>query len=481
MEATPLTSQGLDDLGSQDQLRLLDAVDSLRSQGISQLVSLPQIIVCGDQSSGKSSVLEAISGVSFPVKADTGTRFPTELILRRNIVTSVKVSIAPHHSRSDDEKAKLAEFREELGNFGDLPSLIEKANAAMGILPDGKAFSRDILRVEVSGPDRPHLTIVDLPGVIHSENKYQSEGDVQLITNLVKEYMKEPRSVILAVISAKNDYPNQIVLNLARKADPRGLRTLGVITKPDVLKPGSPSERTYLALANNLEVSFHHGWHVLRNRDTDADDWNLAERDAKEEQFFQSSAWTSLQPSQLGIKTLRVRLSKLLLHQIARELPQLNKEILKKLADCKARQAKLGSPRTTAEQQQQYLIQVSLQFQTLLKAAIDGTYNDSFFGSVDSRVAHRKRLRSVIQKANAQFAKELSTNGHFYHIVSELLPGPCSKTIHRDEHVTSIVKMIGLNKGRELPGMFNPLIVTKLFQKQSSPWMDLANQHGRAA
>lgn len=41
--------------------------------------------------------------------------------------------------------------------------------------------------------------------------------------------------------------------------------------------------------------------------------------------------------------------------------------------------------------------------------------------------------------------------------------------------------MIGLNKGRELPGMFNPLIVTKLFQKQSSPWMDLANQHGRAA
>ena len=477
METASLTSQGLDDLGSKDQLRLLDAVDSLRSQGISQHVSLPQIIVCGDQSSGKSSILEAISGVSFPVKANTGTRFPTELILRRNIVTSVKVSIAPHHSRSDHEKTKLGQFRQELGDFSDLPSLIEKASAVMGILPIGKAFSGDILRVEVSGPDRPHLTIVDLPGVIHSENKYQSEADVQLITDLVKEYMKEPGSIILAVISAKNDYPNQIVLNLARKADPQGLRTLGVITKPDTLKSGSPSERTYLALANNLEVSFHHGWHVLRNRDTDTDGCDLAERDAKEEQFFQSSAWASLQPSQLGIEALRARLSKLMLHQIARELPEWNRKILDELADCKEAQAKLGSPRTTAEQQKQYLVRVSTLFQTLVKAAVDGTYKDPFFGSERSRDGQGNRLRAVIQKANADFASDLSTDGNYYHIVSDImepLPSLGHVSIHRD---TYVARIMDLNKGRAIPGMFSPLIKAKLFQKQSSPWMGIANQH----
>lgn len=474
-----LTTQGLDELGSKEQLRLLDAVDSLRSQGISQHVSLPQIIVCGDQSSGKSSVLEAISGVSFPVKADTGTRFPTELILRRTNYINVKVSIVPHHARTDGEKKSLSDYREELESFQDLPGLIENAKAAMGIMTLGKAFSKDILRIEISGPDRPHLTIVDLPGVIHSENKHQSQEDIQLITDVVKEYMKEPRSVILAVISAKNDYPNQIVLNLARKADPKGLRTLGVITKPDFLKSGSPSERTYLSLAKNVEVSFQHGWHVLKNRDTDADEWDLSERNEREKQFFEDSNWSSLQPSQLGIKALRERLSKLLLHQIASELPNLKEEITTKLVSYEEELAKLGNPRSTAHEQRFYLVQVSNKVQILLKAAIDGTYNDPFFGRIDSLVDYRKRIRAVIQKRNSLYAQRLSLEGHYYNVCAFLpdAPGRGGQYILREKYIDKIVDMVERNKGKELPGMFNPLIVTELFQKQSSPWQDITEKH----
>jgi len=65
----------LSKLCSADQLELLNAIDRLRLQGMYNYVSLPQIIVCGDQSSGKSSVLEAISGVSFPVNANLCTRY----------------------------------------------------------------------------------------------------------------------------------------------------------------------------------------------------------------------------------------------------------------------------------------------------------------------------------------------------------------------------------------------------------------------
>ena len=76
-------------------------------------ISLPQIIVCGDQSSGKSSVLEAISGVGFPVKSNLCTRFPTELVLRKHLHVGVRVSIVPHQTRSDVGQRLLGDFYEQ--------------------------------------------------------------------------------------------------------------------------------------------------------------------------------------------------------------------------------------------------------------------------------------------------------------------------------------------------------------------------------
>jgi hypothetical protein len=159
-----LASVPLTKLCSKDQLALLDSIDQLRLQGINNYISLPQIIVCGDQSSGKSSVLEAISGVSFPIKSNLCTRFPTELVLRRTPHISASVSIVPHESRTQSERGALLAFRGELESFDNLPQLVERAKLEMGITAHGRAFAKDILRIEVTGPDHPHLTIVDLPG-----------------------------------------------------------------------------------------------------------------------------------------------------------------------------------------------------------------------------------------------------------------------------------------------------------------------------
>lgn len=193
MVATKLQMEAWSKLCSKDQLDLLDSIDRLRSQGISHYVSLPQIIVCGDQSAGKSSVLEAISGVSFPVKSNVCTRFPTELVLRRTPLVSSSVSIVPHSSRTDSEKASFADFHETLEGFDRLAGVIEDAKAVMGIHTHGKTFSNDLLRIEITGPDRPHLTIVDLPGLIHSATNNQVDGqvdDVDLIKGIVGEYSK---------------------------------------------------------------------------------------------------------------------------------------------------------------------------------------------------------------------------------------------------------------------------------------------------
>jgi GTP-binding protein EngB required for normal cell division len=483
MVMKPFDNAVLDGLCSKDQLDLLDSIDRLRSQGIDHYVSLPQIIVCGDQSSGKSSVLEAISGVSFPVKSNLCTRFPTELVLRKTPIVGVSVSIVPDPSHSEAERASLSNFSETLDDFHALPALIDNAKTAMAIGSFGRAFSKDLLRIEISGPDRPHLTMVDLPGLIHSETKQQSAADVELVQDVVKSYMKEPRSIILAVVSAKNDYANQIVLKLARAADRTGTRTLGVITKPDTLVPGSDSEAMYISLAQNLDVEFRLGWHVLRNTDSETGSWSLVKRDQEERRFFSGGTWTILPDSILGIAPLRERMSKLLLAQIAAELPSLIDEIGLKSTTCRTQLQKLGQPRDTIAEQRLYLLTLGQKCQSLIKAAVDGTYNNDFFGDARTEAGYQKRIRAVVQNLNESFAETMALEGHQNVIIdstNEVSSQPRKSKVDkftRASFLERIETLMKRTRGRELPGTFNPMIISDLFLEQSKPWEALAKSH----
>ena len=119
-------------LQSKDHSELLDIIDLLRSQGVSHYVPLPQIIVCGDQSSGKSSVLEAVSGVRFPTKDKLCTRFATELVLRRGLEAKVTVGITPGEDRDTEEKAARSAFKVPDALVEDFPSLVEAAKDKEG-------------------------------------------------------------------------------------------------------------------------------------------------------------------------------------------------------------------------------------------------------------------------------------------------------------------------------------------------------------
>jgi hypothetical protein len=98
------------------------------------------------------------------------------------------VSIVPSQDASDADRSRLVAFKESLQGLVQFPELIEKAKAVLGISA-GRAFSKHILRVEISGPKMHKLTLVDLPGLIHSKNKQQSLEDVKLISDLVRSYM----------------------------------------------------------------------------------------------------------------------------------------------------------------------------------------------------------------------------------------------------------------------------------------------------
>ncbi len=467
-------------LQSKDHGQLLDVIDLLRSQGISRYVRLPQLIVCGDQSSGKSSVLEAVSGVRFPTKDNLCTRFATELILRRDPATNATVVIIPGTERTDEEKEKLLGFKAPAVRINEFPSLIDAAKEAMGLDSGAKAFSDDVLRVEISGPEQPHLTLVDLPGLIHAENKQQSTRDVQLVSSLVRSYMANIRSIILAVVSAKNDYANQIVTKLARDVDPKGLRTLGIITKPDTLHVGSESEKAFLDLARNKDVVFRLGWHVLKNRDYDSRECSVDERDEKERGFFSYGNWTSLPTKTLGVGALKPRLSTVLKDQIISELPYLIRDVEAGIDDSRSTLMRLGEARGTLQEQQLYLVHVSQSFSSLVKAAVDGVYVHEFFGDAMIPAGFKKRLRAVVQDVLLEFAEDMRREGHSQEIIedgSRRKKASMPKQISRSDFLGGVRELMRRSRGCELPGTFNPLIVGDLFYQQSKPWKRLVERY----
>lgn len=479
-------------LQSKEHRDLLDIIDKLRSQGISQYVDLPQIIVCGDQSAGKSSVLEAISGLSFPTKDNLCTRFATELILRRSSVSAINISIVPGADRSEQEKETLQAFTFSMST--DNPSLdqvVEKAKDAMGLSTPGsnRVFSTDVLRVELSGPKQPHLTMVDLPGLFEAGNRDQSDEDAEMVKSLVLSYMRSPRSIILAVVSAKSDFALQSVTKHARKLDPDGIRTLGLITKPDTLDEGSDSERAYLELAQNKDVKFRLGWHILRNRNFSMRTTSTAERDEAELEFFSKGVWTALNPAHVGISALRPRLSHILRDQILTQLPDVLADVEAGINDCRFRLEKLGASRGTLQEQRQYLLHASHTFHTNNKAAIEGMYNNPFFGTADSEEGYRKRLRAVIQNKLLSFADKMQKKGHSVAIIEDdnqdqgedqgedvngNVGGP--KKMSRSQYADKVKNLMMRSRGCELPGTYNPLIVGELFKKQCEPWETLVHQ-----
>ena len=109
---------------------------------------------------------------------------------------------------------------------------------------------------------------------------------MKLVSSLIRSYIVNTRSIILTVVLVKNDYANQVITKLARDVDLKGVRTLGIITKPDTLRVGSESEKAFLDLAGNKDVVFRLGWYVLRNRDDDSRDTSVKGRDEKEKEFF---------------------------------------------------------------------------------------------------------------------------------------------------------------------------------------------------
>jgi hypothetical protein len=310
---------------------------------------------------------------------------------------------------------------------------------------------------------------VDLPGLIHPKNDDVEE----VVSELVYSYMRRPRMIILAVVSALNDRALQAVLKRVKEVDPHGRRTMGLITKPDTSFKDSESENKFVKLTLNEVTPFRLSWHVLRNRDFHSRGVSSIERDRIEEELFSQGVWKTMPRGILGVGKLRERLSKVLLDHIKSELPALTREIHDILDESQQTLAKLGDHRGTAEHQRLYLLKHSQQFTTICRASCDGIYEDSFFGDLAGRESRARRFRAVVlvHNLNLAFAEKVRLEGQQINLRGNGLHGKS------DEATSWVRDTLICSRGRELPGTFSPMLIGDLFRVQSKPWVEISQIH----
>ncbi|KAI0616258.1 interferon-induced GTP-binding protein Mx1 [Pyrenophora tritici-repentis] len=399
---------------------LLNKIDQLRELNIKS-IELPQLVVLGDQSSGKSSVLESLTGFSFPQAPGLCTRYATQISCCREPEESVTVSIIPRQDADAATENRLRAFKRDTTRLTNdaLVQIIQDANKAMGIRttaddtdPSLCTFSNDTLKIEICGPEQEHFTVIDVPGIFRvSSPPFTTDEDVDLVRNMVDYYIENSRTIILAVLPSNVDITTQEILKMAEKADPGGVRTMGVLTKPDLVTEVATQKAIKdLVLGKGKQLRL--GYCVVKNRSADDAQSTVLERLAQEVAFFGKPAWREIAASgRCGVGSLKIRLRDLLMNITKREFPHVKAEAAKQLEQRRKELEDMGPSRTDQSAQMMYLGRLGSKFQAVTQCALNGYYDsESLFAETSGL-----KLITAATKTNERFANTFWRRGHKRH------------------------------------------------------------------
>ncbi|GAQ36913.1 vacuolar protein sorting-associated protein 1 [Aspergillus tubingensis] len=219
--------------------------DVFATVGVQNPIDLPQIAVVGSQSSGKSSVLENIVGRDFlPRGSGIVTRRPLVLQLINRPAGSQTNGVKEEALETTDKEANIDEYGEFLHipgqKFYDFNKIREEiVRETESKVGRNAGISPAPINLRIYSPNVLTLTLVDLPGLTKVPVGDQPKDIERQIRDMVLKYISKPNAIILAVTSANQDLANSDGLKLAREVDPEGQRTIGVLTKVDLMDEGT--------------------------------------------------------------------------------------------------------------------------------------------------------------------------------------------------------------------------------------------------
>ena len=309
--------------------KLINLIDQLRDVGVQEYIKLPRIASLGTQSSGKSSVLESIVGLDFLPRGDgVVTRRPLEL--RLNHLTSGE----PYAHFDERKGVKFTDFNKVRETIEQLTDDVCKS--------DKNIVDKPIV-LNVYSQTCPDLTLIDLPGVTRVPVGDQPKNIEEITKNMATRYCEDPLTIILCVIAANTDIATSDGLKLAKELDVNGSRTLGVLTKLDIMDQGTDAKKALM----NEEIPLKLGYVGVKNRSKQdlVDKIPMKEAFKKEKDFFSKHpVYKHMNSNFYGTETLIQKLTKILFKVIREHLPTIIKAINDNMKKCEEELASLGQP-----------------------------------------------------------------------------------------------------------------------------------------
>ena len=301
-------------------------------------LELPQIAVVGSQSSGKSSVLEALVGRDFlPRGPDICTRRPLVLQL-----VHTPYQHASHHNQAPMEWGEFLHRPGEI--FTEFEAIREEieceTNRGIGT---NKGVSDKQIRLKICSPHVLTMTLVDLPGITRVPVGDQPADIEKRIRDMILSYIKRESCLILAVSPANTDLANSDALTLSRLVDPDGKRTIGVVTKLDIMDRGTDA----VAYLRGEVVLLRLGYIGVVNRCQQdiAQRRSIREARASEAEFFRHHPAYAEVIDKCGTEALGWTVSRILADHIADLLPALSDKIATRRAEAQRELVSLGEGR----------------------------------------------------------------------------------------------------------------------------------------
>lgn len=335
---------------------LIDCNQKLKELGIEKTIKLPQIVVIGDQSTGKSSLIEAISTIKVPKAAGLCTRCPIAINLnsgsspdapwtcavyieeifvyeaqgrQKKITKSNPLGPWKERTQTISKRIKVSNSREEvckLISYAQDQLLHPLRAHHTNFDPDAsydepsERFSPNIIRLDISQGGWPNLSFVDLPGVIQNAGMNQPDYYVHVVKALAEKYAMDDNNIIILTLPINHDVSNSGSYNIASTNAPD--RTIAVFTKVDIAREQEREDvlRQYFE-PMGTSTRFALGNHIVML--ANSAEMTSEESCTAEEEFFNDAPWKTLPylKGRLGIVHLQDHLRQVLFQKTAEALP----------------------------------------------------------------------------------------------------------------------------------------------------------------